>query len=228
MKNIAFLIFSIILLSSCGFIETNIETDYKVRTAHKYPDQIAITKEELKHKLINDTLHYKIVILYKPGCDGCESLFSEAIPKMWNSTDTSKIKWYFIQSDCGTLKWNRKFLEKNGIKTTMYYFKSNKEKDFSPFNSSKFNNLANYLFESQSTDFDNLGGIPANFIVDKKGRVKIQLSKYSDGTLRQGTLCINMLDDAVENINFSKADTTFCNYNDDMPEIPVCSDHRCK
>ncbi len=228
------LITTLCLLSGCdNIVRICIETPKRIEEASQYTDQIPITAEELKQLIVKDTSHYKIIVLYSVCCGHCLDMFNRTYSHMWQNSDTSQIKWYFIQDDCGGVKWNAEFLTKFGINTDMYYMKDTLP-EFKTYTENRINNLINYIIPSSESTVDNMFGIPTNIIINKKGVAKIKKIKYKNNILRTSTYSLPYYEkhDTIpptlhflQNMDFTKTDT-FCIRNREA-YIPNFSNENC-
>ncbi len=59
-----FVMVATVLFGGCGLVKVCIEKPSDIANAYKYTDQHPLTAECLKHLLIDDTVHYKVVVFY--------------------------------------------------------------------------------------------------------------------------------------------------------------------
>ena len=240
-KTLAFATIIIIFCTACSnLIRVCVENPKRIEEAKNYTDQIPITIEELKTMIQSDTSHYKIVVIYSICCNPCMDAFKHTYSHLWKNSDTSQIRWYLLQEDCGGVKWNAKTMQQFGIYDKMYYIRDDNEQ-FAHDNEYKMNNLAN-LITSNNPNFDDIFGEPTSLVIDKKNNVKIRKIKYKGNKFRTASIDLRsyLYSDTIpkiqtlqilKNINFSTIDTTY--QADVDPYIPetqnsMCTSKSCK
>lgn len=206
------------LLSGCdNIVRICIETPKRIEEATMYTDQIPITAEKLRQLVEKDTSHYKIIVLYSVCCGPCMDMFKHTYSHMWKNSDTSQIKWYFIQDDCSGVKWNTEFLTNFGINTTMYYLRDTLP-EFKTYTEHRINNLINYIIPFSEHKVDNMFGVPTDIVINKKGVAKIEKVIYKNNTSRTSTYSLPYYekhDDIpptlhfLQKLDFTKTDTTY-------------------
>ena len=219
----------ICLLGSCAF---NVETSRRIRQAAKYTDQIPITVAELKQMILDDTTHYKVVVVYYIGCQPCtESLKKYAAP-LYNNADTSQLRFYFVQNHCGALKKNKEYLESCDISAPMYYLRDDTPEFsgrfpglFKSWNDEQNNNIAHYIFPG--CGINGSYGYPMHFIIDKHNHVKLQVNRYSDAVLTLVPADLFAITAPIDSIDFYAIDTVQFEYNSYKVNNSKCKKNKC-
>lgn len=170
-------ILSALLLSACGRIIYVCKVTPKRIEEAKNTEQTPLTVDELKHLVMDDTAHYKIVVFYSACCGPCIYEMKNVLSKFYDK-DTARTRWYFVQEDCGGVPISVGAMKKVGIESEMYYILDDKP-EFSPDNYERYNNMANYIFDNKQK-FNGIYGIPFSFVINKQGRVKTVRSFVSD------------------------------------------------
>ncbi|NLJ82694.1 MAG: hypothetical protein GX330_06170 [Bacteroidales bacterium] len=153
-----FFIFHSCLIQVCK------ESKYREKRATKYINQTSIKVEDIKRLLVEDTLHYKVVIIYSPCCGSCRSHMQTTYKRFVFNTD-STVKYYFITDSYDGIKYNESFLKSCGIKPDkMYYLKDT-------FNINKENNIVNYIFPSDDKITGEFG-VPISLVISKNNKLK--------------------------------------------------------
>ena len=216
MKHSKVLLVCIAILSAGCTV--NVETARKIKLSSKYTDQIPITVEELKAMLYEDTAHYQAVVIYSVGCPACEGAFRRFIVPVFKKTDSTLVKWYFIQDQCGALRENPKYLKIMGLGEPRMYYIRDDTPDFSVRFSRYFskeiqdvnNRISNFLFPGNGIDGNH--GYPMCFIVNKQNNVKLQMEIYSDGVVETGTAMPLDTNLHINELDFHTMDTVCFGY----------------
>lgn len=171
---------------------------------------IALTLDDIKALITDDTLHYKVFVFYSPFCEPCQQHFKLTYAYAVQNIDTNKVKFYFVMdryypSNSGTINF-----DSLGISYPLYYLDDMKN-DFSYYNENRWNNIANSLFVGQPF-FDDLYGIPVNFIVNKRGMVKCCVHSYDDTLFRRASESLYEINDKIDKINFNDIDTIILHF----------------
>lgn len=231
MKKYVIIISSMIvfLFSGCMF---NVETSYKIKQAAKYTDQIPITVSDLKQMILDDTTHYKVVVVYYIGCQSCTETLKKYAAPLYNNADTSQLRFYFVQNHCGALKENKKYLEACGISAPMYYlrddtpeFSSRFPGLFKSWNDEQNNNIANYIFPG--CGINGSYGYPMCFVVDKHNHVKLQVNRYSDGVETLTPADLSAITVPIESLYFQAIDTIQFDYKSYKGGNNKCTENKC-
>lgn len=188
----------ILLTSSC--VHFCYESPSRIKLAATYTSQIPLTIKDLKRKIDYDTSEYKLIVLYSPCCGACRKRFGDTYSRLWHELDTSLVSWYFVQIDCGGVKWNEKFLNSFGINTTMYYIR-----DDSPEYQSSDGNITNCLFGRHITNYPT--GTPTTYILDRLGTLKMACYTLPDGTSSVEPMELYHLSVPLEKMDFQTIDT---------------------
>ena len=185
----------------------------------KYADHTPLTADALRHMLMDDTTHYKMLIVYSYCCSGCsEAMRSTYVPLM-QTMDTSRCHMYFVLNDCGSLPWNADYLNQYGI-TTRYYMRD-ADSLFLWYNShgkatnaQNWTNIANYITQPHRA-FEYCEYAPLTLIVSPDGRVKQEFQQYNDlGYLTAYDLRDMVYRDSimVYDLDFDRIDTVHYHY----------------
>ena len=192
----------VFLFGGCGLIRVCIEKPSDIANAYKYTDQHPLTAERLKHLLLDDTVHYKVVIFYSHCCGPCREQMSQTYSKLWDA-DTARVRWYFVLDDCSSLKYNNtRFLRGYGIVTQYMYYLRDDDPRFCTTADDRFLNIARYIFADQPELEDVINGIPNAFVVNPQGRLKTEYRRYADGSVVLGNY--EWLDYLLYNIRDNK------------------------
>ncbi len=187
-------------LFASGCIRICYESPRKIRQAARYTSQIPLTVKELRSLIDQDTSQYKLVVLYSNCCGFCSKRFGDTYSPLWHQLDSSKVSWYFVQIDCGGVKWNEEYLKSYGISTTMYYIR-----DDSPEYLSCNGNITNCLFGRHITDGST--ATPTTYILDREGTLKLACYIYSDGTSSVEPIDLHLLPTSLDEMDFHTIDT---------------------
>ena len=125
MKRIAVVAVALLCLSATGCFQSRNSlvrvcnpSDKLLREAPtKYADHTPVTAAELRHFLLDDTSHYKILVVYSYCCSGCGEAMRDTYIPLMHSLDTSRCRMLFVLDDCGSLPWNADYLNRYGITT---------------------------------------------------------------------------------------------------------------
>lgn len=191
-----FILLLFLLFHSC-LIQFCKETKHSKKRAIKYTNQIPINVEGLKNLLIEDTLHYKVVIIYSPCCGASRSHMHTTYKRMFLNTD-STVKFYFIVDNYVGIEYNESFLKESGIKPNKMYYLND------TFNLNKENNIVNYIFPSDNKVTGEFG-VPISLIISKNNKLKkayISID-YGDG-VRQYLKAMPLF--YLKNYDFNKID----------------------
>lgn len=219
------LIFLIIFLQSCGLVHICSEENNKsLKSALKYPDNIPITVNDLKEFLINDSIHYKVVIFYSPCCAPCNKEMKTIYRNATESCDSS-VKFYFILEDCGGVKYNASFLTQSGIFNQKMYYLRDSTLHFKKGNDARFTNIVNSIF-SPNYQITETNGVPKNFIVSKDNRLKRVRYVYNGRMLPDSMNTMAMRLSLLDGFEFKKIDFDIV---DDvlMPADSSCETNKC-
>ena len=166
-----------VLLSACGHIIYSCKvTPKRIEEANR-TGQTPLTVDKLKHIIMDDTTHNKIVVFYSACCGPCIYEMKNVLSKFYDK-DTARTRWYFVQEDCGGVPISVGAMKKVGIESEMYYILDDKP-EFSPDNYERFNNMTNYIFALEQK-VNGAYGIPFSYVVDKHGHLKTTRLFISD------------------------------------------------
>lgn len=188
MKKLIILLFATVLFGSCGLVKVCIEKPADIANAYKYTDQHPLTAEGLKHLLIDDTVHYKVVVFYSRCCGPCQEQMRNTYSKLWDK-DTAQVRWYFVLEDCSSLKYdNTKYLRSYGIETPYMYYLRDDDPRFCTGADDRYLNIAQYVFDRDFELEDVIDGIPNLFVVNPQGKLKTEYRRYADGKVVVGNV----------------------------------------
>lgn len=169
-----------LLFSGCGLVQVCIEKPSDIANAHKYTDQRPLTVDGLKHLMVDDTTHYKVVVFYNHCCGPCQEQMKLVFNQLYN-TDTAHVRWYFVLEDCSSLKYNNtKYLKRYGIETPYMYYLRDDDTRFCTGVDDRFLNIAQYVFGSQFELEDVIDGVPCMFVVNPQGKLKLEYRQYAN------------------------------------------------
>ena len=240
---LCFLIAAASLFSGCGIrlIAVCNEKPSDIANAYKYTDQRPLTADGLKQLLMDDTLHYKVVLFYSYCCGACREQMRDTYSKIWN-VDTSLVRWYFVQRDCSGLKYNNTdYLKRYGIETPYMYYLRDDDPRFRTGTENQLLNIAQYVFDKETELVDIVDGIPNVLVVNPKGKLKMAYHRYDDGQVVLGNF--EHLEDmiysettpeyiplerslGIQDLNFDQRDTIRYYGNYTQPEH-VCTPQGC-
>src|SRR5574344_972893 len=222
----------IVVFSSCAsipipFTHTKVrvlkeckETKKTIALAKQRTDYTALTIDDLKKLLIEDTTHYKLVTFYSPCCGPCLQHMSYTDPQVFIKVGAKDVKWYYILENTGGIKDADEALDATGITRTRFpkYYLRDDNTNFIDKSFPNFNKIANYIFED-NVKVDDLFGIPVNFIVSKDGKLKKDCYVYSNGKKRiHPTIFYDIIGKNMNEIDFNKIDTIKIEYS-----APICT-----
>ena len=185
----------------------------------KYTDHVPLTADDFKHLVLDDTVRYKIVVVYSYCCGPCKEAMPSVYVPLMQSMDTSRCRMLFVLDDCGSLPWNAEYLNQYGISTRYYLrdadsmFRLCTDKGVS--NLQDWTTIANYTFQPRHA-FTDCNYAPLTFIVSPDGRVKQVYEQFNDYhrlttyDLRD-MVCRDSL--TVYQLDFDRVDTLRYNYN---------------
>lgn len=220
-------ILACLLLAGCfqsrnSFVRVCHPTKKLIReAATKYADHTPLTADGLRHMLMDDTTHYKIVVVYSYCCGSCREGMNTIFAPMMRSLDTSRCRMYFVLDDCGSLPWNADYLDAYGI-TTRYYMRDT-DSLFLWWRNGKrtemqdWTNIANYVFQPRRA-FTDCGGVPCTFIVSPDGRVKQVFEQFNDYG-RVTALDLRNVKQSIYDLDFDKVDTVCYSFGFGIDDI---------
>lgn len=171
---------TMLLFGSCGLVKVCNEKPSDIENAHKYTDQRPLTADGLKHLMMDDTTHYKVVIIYSHCCGPCQEQMKLVFNQLYNA-DTAHVRWYFVLENCSSLKYNNtKYLKQYGIETPYMYYLRDDDPRFCTGAEDRFLNIAQYVFDSQFELEDVIDGIPCMFVVNPQGKLKLEYRQYAN------------------------------------------------
>ncbi|MBQ7062619.1 MAG: hypothetical protein IJM88_04960 [Bacteroidales bacterium] len=192
----------------------------------KYANHTPLNTADLRHMLLDDTTHYKILIVYSYCCSGCREAMSDTYLPLMHSLDTARCRMYFVLNDCGSLPWNDDYLNYYGIATRYYMRDSDTlfryKRGDKYTNSQNWTNIANYIFQPRSA-FEDCDYAPLTLIVSPDGHIKQEYWQFNNGGFLTAYDLRDMMHrDArsIYELDFNHIDTTRHNYDwnfDDMP-----------
>ena len=196
-----------------------------IKKSVEYTDHTPLTAEKLRTMIMNDTTHYKIVVIYSYCCGPCQEQMRDIYAPMYKTIDTSECKMYFVLDDCGSLPWNTDYLAQYGI-TERYYLRDD-DPMFKEGNEHRLTNIANYVTQPQAA-FTDCNYVPLTLIINKEGKVKQVAYIYNDRSLSTAYSLFKMVNiDSlnVQELDYNKIDTIAYNRNYDyyMPEVDTIS-----
>ncbi|MDO5759987.1 MAG: hypothetical protein Q4Q06_03060 [Bacteroidota bacterium] len=131
------------------------ETKKDIKNASQMEGYVSLTVKDLKEIILKDTSHYKFVILYSNNCGPCVRNMLEVYPKILNKVGDKEVKWYYIMESTAGIKENKKLLERVGLENITKYYLRDDDERFSIRNFNRFNNIANYIFDTKIKVNDN-------------------------------------------------------------------------
>lgn len=183
-----FVLATAVLFGGCSLVKVCIEKPSDIANAYKYTDQHPLTAEGLKHLMMDDTTHYKVVVIYSHCCSPCRERMEDTYSKLWNA-DTASVRWYFMLEDCSSLKYdNTKYLRSYGIETPYMYYLRDDDPRFNTGTEDRFLNIANYVFENELELEDVIDGAPCVFVINPQGKLKTEYRRYADGKVVVGNM----------------------------------------
>lgn len=196
-----------------------------IKKSVEYTDHTPLTAENLRTMIMNDTAHYKIVVIYSYCCGPCQEQMRDIYAPMYKTIDTSECKMYFVLDDCGSLPWNADYLAQYGI-TERYYLRDD-DPMFKEGNEHRLTNIANYVTQPQ-TAFTRCYYVPLTLIINKEGKVKQLAEIYNDMSFSTAYYLFKMVNiDSlnVQELDYDKIDTIVYNYKYDyyMPGLDTIS-----
>ena len=138
------LLCSLLTLCGCGLVR-NCKCDERAfKNSLKHTDLTPLTVAQLKHLLVEDTTHFKVVSFYSPCCGDSKETLHKIYHRLRAANDTSTLKIYVIQVDCGGLDYTVDVLNGLNIHPDTYYYLRD---DTPPYNShsKSYGNINFYL-----------------------------------------------------------------------------------
>ncbi len=200
------------------------ETDRSIKKSYRYENQIGLTVSELKDFLQSDTEHYKILIFFSPCCGPCHEHFKRVYKNFYTERDSTKVKFLFINTDCGGLKHTESYLSNYGINEQIYFIRDTTS-EYSVNNPRRYNNILNYIFNlKDDKKITEIYGIPISCIVNKNNEVKLMKCKYqNDSILRTIPMPLHELKtNDITKINYTNIGET------EIIEYDFCSPDGCE
>ena len=208
-------------------------TDRLLRQAPtKYANHTPLNAGDLRRLLLDDTTHYKLLIVYNYCCSGCREAFADTYLPLMQGLDSTRCRMYFILDDCGSLPWNDDYLSAYGI-TTRYYMRDADSlflwyRNGKATNEQDWTNIVNYITQPRRA-FEYCDYAPLTLVVSPDGRVKQEYWQFDNlGFLTAYDLRDMVHRDAltVYDLDFDRIDTTRHPYPfgiDDMPTADTIS-----
>ncbi len=218
--NLFFLMATVALFGGCGLVKVCFEKPSDIANAYKYTDQHPLTAEGLKHLLIDDTVHYKVVVFYSHCCGPCQEQMLYTYSELWDK-DTAQVRWYFVLADCSSLKYdNTKYLRSYGIETPSMYYLRDDDPRFCTSAEDRYLNLAQYVFDRDFELEDVIDGIPNLFVVNPQGMLKTEYRRYADGKVVVGNV------DRLENLLYGQTYPKYIPLETPGTILDIDFDHR--
>lgn len=181
------------------------ETKETIKLANKKGYQ-ALTAENFKKLLLDDTTHYKFVIIYSPCCGATVEHMVRTYPKVLKRVGKENVKWYYILDDSGGIMYDEDLRKKYGIDNfEKYYLHDSKFSEEG--NITSLTDIANYIFDKDEVKITDILGTPTNFIVSKDGKLLKCLFAYDDIEAIHPTELYSIFDKDLEELDFNKIDT---------------------
>lgn len=192
-----------------SFLSVCYETKETIKLA-KEKGYTAISANDLKKMLFNDTTHYKFVIIYSPCCGASEEHMKRTYPQILKKVGKEKVKWYYILDDSGGIKLDEDLRQRCGLtEFGKYYLHDSKfSSDYT-----SLTDLTNYIFSKEKVKINDDLGIPTNFIVSKDGKLLKSLFVYDDMKAIHPTELYSIWGKNLKEINFNKIDTVRIPYS---------------
>jgi len=191
----------------------------------KYADHTPLTADALRHMLLDDTTHYKLLVVYSYCCSGCREAFADTYLPLMRNLDTARCRMYFVLNDCGSLPWNDDYLNHYAI-TTRYYFRDADSlflwyRHGKATNAQNWTNISNYVFQPRRA-FEYCDYAPLTLVVHPDGRVKQEYWQFDDGGFLTAYDLRNLAHRdslTVFDLDFDRIDTVRHHYKWGMDEI---------
>ena len=150
----------------------------------KYANHTPLNADDLRHLLMDDTTHYKIVVVYSYCCGPCHEAMPTVFVPLMKGLDTARCRMYFILDDCGSLPWNDDYLAHYGIATRYYMRDADtlfrwRMADGTLSNMQDWTNIVNYALQPRHA-FTDCAGVPLTLVVSPDGCVKQVLEQYNN------------------------------------------------
>jgi len=220
-----------VLFQSCIRVQVAIPNRWNERYAKRKDFIECLDADQLKHLIISDTLHYKIIMIYSTGCGACmEHLQRVYAPAYTQQRDD--VKFYFISESTGGIKFCRNELERLGLydgKVLCFLDDSpqfNNQNQGKDANLQVLNNLTNYIFTTGPVVTGNFG-LPCEFIVSKDNRVLKRLTTTPNSGSAIETAQLWQIDfDSIQSVDFDsiyRLDLDFDRYEG----LTICDGKQC-
>lgn len=220
-----------ILCQSCLRVQVAIPNRRNERYAKSHDYIECLDADQLKHLIISDTTHYKIVMVYSSGCGACMEHLRRTYAPAY-ARHRGDVKFYFISESTGGIKYCREELERLGmydgkvlcfLDENPQYNNQNQGKDA---NLQVLNNLTNHIF-ANGPEVNGNFGLPCEFIVSKDNRVLKRLTTTPNSGSAIETAQLWQIDfDSIQSVDFDsiyRLDLDF----DRFEGLNVCEGNQC-
>ena len=171
---------------------------------NKYSEQTPLSVFEMKQLFGEDTIHYKVLVIYSPCCRAGYKHFLTTYRNALLFCD-SNVKFYFIQYYYGGVKHNRSFLHDLGMESLRtYYLKDTNSKFKEINNTNDLDKIIKYVFPSHDSH-SKIFEIHLNFVVNKKNKIKYAYIDFLEESTMTTYLTVMPLY-YFKNFNFDEID----------------------
>lgn len=209
------LLYSLFLLSGCGLFRFCNCNERAFKNSLKYTDLTPLTVAQLKSLLVADTTHYKVVSFYSPCCADSKETLHKIYHRLRASNDTSILKIYVIQLDCGGLEYTVDVLNSLNIYPDAYYYLRDDNPPYNRHSKSfvevnRFLPMTNELFVNGS-DISCGDEVAMSFIVSPNNQLKkLRLIAEDNSYECVRSLHVKYLKDYdLTHLDFSVTDTAY-------------------
>lgn len=190
-------------------------SDRLIEKSPEYTDHIPLTANGFKKLVMDDTMHYKIVVIYSYCCGPCREYMRDIYIPIYKTLDTSEYKMYFVLDNCGSLPWNADYMREYGIED-LYYFRDD---DSMFYEKTRYNleNIINYVTQPKIA-FNSCSGLPKTLLIDKDGNIKQLVEVYNNTVVITPYDLWNMVNIdylTINDLNYDKIDTNV--YDSEYP-----------
>lgn len=218
------------LFQSC-VVQVAIPNRWNERYAKKHDFIECLDADQLKHLIISDTTHYKIVMIYSTGCGSCMEHLKRVYAPAY-SQQRDDVKFYFISENTGGIRYCRDELERFGLYDGKVLCFLDDSPQFDNQSKGKnanlqiLNNLTNHIFTNGSIVTGNFG-LPCEYIVSKDNRVLKRLTTTPNSGSAIQTAQLWQIDfDNIQSIDFDsiyRLDLDF----DLFEGLNTCDENQC-
>ena len=220
------------LLQGCMMIQVEQPTVKNYRKVARMERLTPVSVEQLRQMIAADTTHYKVVVLTSSCCGPCEMSMRDTYPKKMAESDTSKVRWIFVEESYSTAQYMdrvfashhldhprywiddtlpqyRQLMMKNMWQVAWNVYLHNGENISDvvhDYDGNRLNNIVNAI-APQRHSITGPNGTPTTVMLDPKGHMKCTLVIHPDGHTTFEPTDIRDITVPVTHLDYSHVDT---------------------